>query len=55
MNDKGMFKTTCACGCGSPVFAYATDKMGTLPRVFVDKTHEGNYRHDKKKFDKRFV
>ena len=54
MNDKGMFETTCGCGCGAKVYTYAKDKMGTLPVVYVDKTHEGNDKH-KRKFDKRFV
>ena len=52
--NNNMFETVCACGCGMKVFTYAKDKLGTLPKTFVDKTHEGNYRHDKKRFDRRF-
>lgn len=48
-----MFETKCACGCGEKVFTYAKDKLGTLPKVYVDKTHEGNAKY-KKKFDRRF-
>lgn len=50
-----MYETKCACGCGEKVFTYAKDKLGTLQAAFVNKVHEGNYKHDKKKFDKRFV
>lgn len=52
--NEGMFKTTCACGCGKTVYTYAKDKMGTLPRVYVDKTHEGNDKY-KKRMDVRFI
>ena len=51
MNSKNMFKTECACGCGQEVFAYAKDRLGTLPKVYVDKTHEGNDKY-KRRFDK---
>ena len=54
MNNKGLFETTCGCGCGEKVYTYAKDKLGTLPKVYVDKTHEGNDKY-KRKFDKRFV
>lgn len=49
-----MYKTTCACGCGKEVFAYAKDRLGTLPKTYFDKTHEGNDKY-KNRFDKRFV
>lgn len=52
--NNGMYKTTCGCGCGAELFTYAKDKLGTLPKVYVDKTHEGNDKY-KKRFDKRFV
>lgn len=48
-----MFETTCACGCGAKLHTFAKDRLGTLPKVYVDKVHEGNDKY-KKRFDRRF-
>lgn len=53
MVNNGMYESKCGCGCGEKVYVYAKDKLGTLPKAYVDKTHEGNDRY-KKRFDKRF-
>lgn len=45
---EGMFKTTCACGCGKQVYAYAKDKLGTLPAVYFDKTCEAKVKYEKR-------
>jgi hypothetical protein len=47
-NKKGMFQSTCACGCGEPVWVYAKDKMGTLPKAYINKVHEGNDKNKKR-------
>jgi len=53
MNDRGMFESECACGCGKKVYVYAKDKLGTLPKAYVSKEHEVNDKY-KKRFDERF-
>ena len=49
---NGQFKTKCA-NCGNPMFAYAKDKLGTLPIVYCSTACETNKKYDKK-FDVRF-
>lgn len=51
-SPQGMFKTKCN-NCGNPMYAYAKDKLGTLPVVYCSTACEANKKHDKK-FDVRF-
>jgi hypothetical protein len=38
MDNKGMYQTKCAGGCGKTVWAYAKNKLGELPKVYcLDK------------------
>lgn len=53
MDNKGMYVSKCGCGCGKDVLVYGKDKLGTLPRAYVDRTHEANAKY-KKRFDVRY-
>lgn len=53
MDNKGMFESKCGCGCGEKVYVFAKDKLGTLPKAYVNKEHEGNAKY-KSRFDRRF-
>ncbi len=53
MENKGLFKSKCGCGCGQEVLVYGKDKLGTLPVAYVDKTHEAKAKYERR-FDKRF-
>jgi hypothetical protein len=44
---NGQYSTKCA-NCGNPMYAYAKDKLGTLPTVFCSRACETNSKYDRK-------
>ena len=43
----GMYKTSCSY-CGKPMFAYAKNKRGELPKVYCSRACEGAVNYEKR-------